>query len=132
MNGRHAIPPLSPRQREVLQLLDHGHTNGEIADILEISLQGAKWHVSELMSKFGVDSREELAEIWRSRPNRILRMLGALMPSNLIGLKIAWATTGIVAVAGLGAGVVAYRHTLMPNSEDQTGHGMIDSGGPGA
>ncbi|MGE0598311.1 MAG: helix-turn-helix transcriptional regulator [Dehalococcoidia bacterium] len=130
MDGRHPVPALSPRQREVLQLLDRGHTNGEIADRLGISLQGAKWHVSELMSKFGVDSREELAEIWRSRHNRFFRILGAVMPSKVIGLKIASATTGIVAVAGLGAGVAAYRHTLVPDSQERASYQTLDSADP--
>jgi DNA-binding CsgD family transcriptional regulator len=52
---------LTPRQREVLRLIERGHTNSEIAERLGISLQGAKWHVRELLGKYGVQSREELA-----------------------------------------------------------------------
>ncbi len=55
----------TPRQREVLALLAADKTNGEIADELAVSLAGAKWHVSEIMSKLGADSREEAAEYWR-------------------------------------------------------------------
>ena len=37
----------TPRQHEVLSLIEKGRTNGEIAEILGISLAGAKWHVSD-------------------------------------------------------------------------------------
>ena len=52
---------LSPRQREVLELVAKGYTNGQIAEALRISLDGAKWHVGELLGALGVDSRHEAA-----------------------------------------------------------------------
>jgi DNA-binding NarL/FixJ family response regulator len=52
---------LSPRQREVLGLLTHGLTNAGIANELGVSLDGAKWHVGELLGALGVDSRHEAA-----------------------------------------------------------------------
>jgi hypothetical protein len=45
-----------------------GATNGEIAERLGLSLDGAKWHVREIFSRLGVDSREAAVEWWRSRP----------------------------------------------------------------
>ena len=57
---------LTERQREVLALIAGGKTNGEIADTLGISLDGAKYHVREIMGRLGVDSREEAAEWWRA------------------------------------------------------------------
>ena len=56
---------LTPREREVLALLGHGLTNEEIAHRLDISLDGAKYHVSQILSKLGVATREEAAA---SRP----------------------------------------------------------------
>jgi NarL family two-component system response regulator LiaR len=51
----------TPREREVFELLRLGLTNEEIAERLGISLDGAKYHVSQILSKLGVSSREEAA-----------------------------------------------------------------------
>lgn len=45
---------LSPREREVLQLIAEGHTNNAIADILTISVKTVEKHRSNLMSKLDV------------------------------------------------------------------------------
>jgi hypothetical protein len=49
----------------VLDLLRRGRSNREIAGELGISLAGAKYHVSQIISKLGVSSREEAAS-WRT------------------------------------------------------------------
>lgn len=54
---RSAGPPLTPREDEVLRLLIAGRTNAEIADALFISRRTAGTHVTNIFSKFGVDSR---------------------------------------------------------------------------
>jgi orotate phosphoribosyltransferase-like protein len=69
-----------------LGLLVLGRTNGQIADELGISLDGAKWHVSEIITKLGVDSREEAAEYWRAHNGmrlRFTRALRALLPGAM-------------------------------------------------
>ena len=84
---KHATDQLSlvnSRQRQVLDLIVAGHTNQEIADRMNITLSGAKWHVSELLSLFGFFSREELAEFWGEKGSR--RRLGILPPV----LKTRW------------------------------------------
>src|SRR3970282_2793029 len=50
---------LSERQMAVLGLLAEGRTNREIGEALGMTLDGAKWHVGEIISKLGVASREE-------------------------------------------------------------------------
>ncbi|MEO8540497.1 MAG: LuxR C-terminal-related transcriptional regulator [bacterium] len=80
---------LNVRQREVLDLLVAGKTNGEIGDSLGMSLDGAKWNVSEILGKLGLTSREEAAAYWqwRSRPAGRLRAL-----RGLVGLgALKWA-----------------------------------------
>lgn len=61
--GRRGRPPhpdiLTPREWEVLGLLREGSSNDEIAERLGISLSGAKWRVSEILSKLGAGGREE-------------------------------------------------------------------------
>jgi DNA-binding NarL/FixJ family response regulator len=41
---------LTAREREVLQLLAHGHTNREVADRLHISLRTAEWRSASVAS----------------------------------------------------------------------------------
>lgn len=51
---------LSPREREVLQLIAEGYTNKQIAEILSISIKTVQAHRSSLMSKLDLHDRGEL------------------------------------------------------------------------
>ena len=53
--------PLSPRQREVLDLVSKGRSNKEIAEALYLTPETVKNHVTGLMMKLGVKNRTELA-----------------------------------------------------------------------
>src|SRR5438034_2385246 len=85
---------LTPREWEVLALLRERRTNEQIASRLGITLDGAKYHVSQILSKLGVATREEAAAVvlgerrrwWAARP---------------VWAKIAGAATVAAAVAGL-------------------------------
>ncbi len=52
---------LSPRQKEVLHSVLSNRANKEIASKLNITVRTVKFHVSTLLSKFGVETRSELA-----------------------------------------------------------------------
>jgi len=52
---------LSPRQQEVLHSVICNRANKEIACHLNITVRTVKFHISTLLSKFGVQSRMELA-----------------------------------------------------------------------
>jgi DNA-binding CsgD family transcriptional regulator len=52
---------LTPREREVLELLAQGLTNRQIADALYISVNTAGIHVSRILGKLGAASRTEAA-----------------------------------------------------------------------
>jgi DNA-binding NarL/FixJ family response regulator len=54
---------LTPREREVLQLLARGYTNREIATELVISVKTASVHVSHILRKLDVSSRIDAAQI---------------------------------------------------------------------
>ena len=54
---------LTPREREVLQLLARGYTNREIATELVISVKTASVHVSHILRKLDVPSRIDAAQI---------------------------------------------------------------------
>ena len=47
---------LTPRQREVLQLIAEGHPNREIARILQISVKTVETHRENLLKRLGVHS----------------------------------------------------------------------------
>ena len=51
---------ITPRQREVLQLLAEGHPNREISSILHISVKTVDNHRANLMDKLGLNSTTEL------------------------------------------------------------------------
>jgi DNA-binding CsgD family transcriptional regulator len=48
---------LTPREAEILRLVANGHSNGEIAAALYISVPTVKRHVSTILAKLGVPSR---------------------------------------------------------------------------
>ena len=101
------VPDLTPRQREVMKLIAGGRTNGEIADALGISLDGAKWHVTELLNRFGVGSREELIEAWEGRERGPLRWVRAIATGVAgFGTPKAGLVAGGLAVTAFAAGAV--------------------------
>jgi two-component system, NarL family, response regulator len=51
---------LSPREREVLQLLGKGYSNSRIADEMDVKERTVRFHLENLMSKLGVNSRVEV------------------------------------------------------------------------
>ena len=51
---------LSPREREVLQLIAEGYTNKQIAEILSISIKTVQAHRNSLMQKLDLHDRGEL------------------------------------------------------------------------
>ena len=55
-------PPLSPRQREVLQLIAEGRTMKEVASILHISPRTAESHKYEIMQVLGVKTTAALIQ----------------------------------------------------------------------
>lgn len=58
--------PLSPREREVHELIAQGRTNREIASALYISESTTKLHVRHIFEKLGVHSRVEAVRAWQS------------------------------------------------------------------
>jgi DNA-binding NarL/FixJ family response regulator len=58
---------ISRRQRDVLDLLLDNLSNKEIASKLFVSERTVKFHVSNLLSKFGVRRRADLIVLWMQR-----------------------------------------------------------------
>jgi two-component system response regulator NreC len=62
-----AADPLSRRENEVLQLVTLGHTNGEVAEQLFISVRTAEAHRARIMQKLDLSSRAELVRYGRAQ-----------------------------------------------------------------
>jgi len=60
MSHRH---DLTKRERQAARLVAAGLTNREIAERLGVETATAKTHVSNVLSKMGVESREEVREL---------------------------------------------------------------------
>lgn len=88
---------LTPRQREVMGYLERGLTNAEIADRLGLTLDGAKYHVREILGKLGAESREEAVGMWHEMPGR---------PRPWEQAGLAWMVAGAAATAMVVAAVV--------------------------
>lgn len=58
---RPAAPPLTERERSVLELVAEGRTNGEICDDLHLGLSTVKTHLAAIMSKTATRNRVEVA-----------------------------------------------------------------------
>jgi DNA-binding NarL/FixJ family response regulator len=59
---RSSRPQLSPREREVLQLLAEGHRTKEIAERLHVSAGTVDTHRSHIMEKLGIDNLADLVK----------------------------------------------------------------------
>jgi DNA-binding CsgD family transcriptional regulator len=95
--GRPPYPGLlTPREQEVLDSLRAGLTNPAIGDRLGISVETVKQHVSQILSKLDVTTREE-AVAWQPRlePARQLS-LGRVL------LAVGGTTIAVGAIVGLG------------------------------
>jgi PAS domain S-box-containing protein len=60
-----AHPQLTPRQSEVLRLLEHGRSTDQIATELSLSVETVRNHVRNLMQALGVHSRLEAVAVAR-------------------------------------------------------------------
>ena len=62
ISRRDPIRELSPRQREVLQLLAEGKSAKEVASILSISPRTVEFHKYRIMEELGVSTSAELVQ----------------------------------------------------------------------
>jgi len=57
----HVAGELSPRELEALEFAARGHTNGEIAAQMGITVHAVKFHLASIYRKLGVTNRTEAA-----------------------------------------------------------------------
>lgn len=100
---------LTPREREVLELIERGFTNAEISRELGISFPTAKAHVSSIIAKAGTETREEAVAWFRAPPENRTRL------SRWAFAPLVWGIAASVAVIG---GVALYT-AYPPDSEER-------------
>ncbi|MCC7362984.1 MAG: helix-turn-helix transcriptional regulator [Dehalococcoidia bacterium] len=96
------LDELTAKQREVLRMIAAGRTNPEIATALGVTIDGAKWHVREILSKLSVPTREEAAAIWREEHSAGARLQRAARAATS-GAVVRWALAAGGAALGLAA-----------------------------
>lgn len=63
------LDELTPREKEVLDLLREGKSNQDIADDLCIEVGTVKNHVHNILKKLEVESRHEAAALYERKSN---------------------------------------------------------------
>jgi DNA-binding CsgD family transcriptional regulator len=129
---------LTPREWEVLSLLREGLTNEQIAERLGVSFDTAKFHVSEIIGKLGVESRQEAAA-WRGAPRGVpvpaaapsaWQRMGLTSPVRVFAASmIATVAVGLLALAG-GLILMSSRDgddPAAPGVESRTGDEALDA-----
>ena len=106
---------LTPREADVLELLQEGMTNAQIAHALSIGVETVRTHARNIYRKLGISSRRELARIAgrsvAARPGRSARakrLVSAAAPNEAPdagdqALALAARTVAATAPAGLAA-----------------------------
>ena len=74
---KNLLPALTPREREVVQLLAEGKSTKEVASHLNLSVKTAETHRSNIMRKLGLHSVSELV-LYAVRNNIVQVATGAL------------------------------------------------------
>lgn len=98
----------------MLQLIREGCTNAEIGERLSISAETAKYHVSEILSKLCVGTREDAAA-WQPETTHVPGRTG--VAGLLFGLKafaLGGSAAALAGVGVLGYGVIVSGDTLPP------------------
>jgi len=63
VSGKSGVDILTPREREILQLLADGMSNVDVADKLFISQETVKSHVRHILAKLEADTRTQAVAI---------------------------------------------------------------------
>ncbi len=98
---------LTPREWQVLALLAERRTNPEIAAALGITTDGVKYHVSQILAKLGVESRDEAGRLYRThRPKQLallppLAWLRSLLPKSGAAMALLGGSVALVVLVVL-------------------------------
>jgi DNA-binding NarL/FixJ family response regulator len=65
-DGKSSGTELTKREEEILDLVAQGHSNGRVANLLWVTEQTVKFHLSNIYRKLGVGNRTEATRWWVS------------------------------------------------------------------
>jgi len=119
----------TPGEERVLELLREGKNNAEIGVRLGITPDGAKYHISNMLSKTGLSSRDQLAR-WRPRATREPSFLAGFFGLPL-AVKLGGAVTA-AAVAGAFVAVPLLRSEFRKESTEGWATGLVTAGYDGS
>ena len=117
---------LTPREWEVLGHVREGRSNEQIAERLGISIDGVKYHVSEILGKLALDNRHDAAR-WAEGQSPRPWPAGVLAPLLLWRkLKFGWLSPvmsgGLLVLIAAGIGVLIWG-LLATRGGDEAGSG---------
>ncbi len=98
---------LTGRQREVLEQMALGKTNLEIAEHLGIGFESVKSHVSDILLRLDVSSREEAITAWQREGGVLSRLRRTATGFFVTGFGKA-ALAGMVALLAVGVGAALF------------------------
>src|SRR6185503_13598063 len=120
---------LSPRQREILDLVAVGRTSKEIAVTLGISESTVNWHLANAFERLGASSRAEAVAL-SIRSNGATPAAGSQAHASSVPAAMAWprliAIAVAIAIAGAllgGATVATFRLGQAPAATASPGNG---------
>src|SRR6185312_13803136 len=108
--------PVTPAEAKVLELVREGMHNAEIAVRLGLSVNTVRYHVSNLLTKAGVESREALAK-WEPSHGGGWRWLV---------LHLAIPKAASIVVAGLGTSFAALAIAVIVLTQASNGSGAVE------
>jgi DNA-binding CsgD family transcriptional regulator len=120
---------LSPRQREILELVASGRTSKEIAAELGISRSTVNWHLANTFARLGASSRAEAVALAMQSPPRALLSRPATtswLPKPGLRLVVVAITIALVGAVLGGAAVAAFRIGV-PSVPSATPHAVSTS-----
>jgi DNA-binding CsgD family transcriptional regulator len=131
-----ARPELTPREREVLELLRLGLSDAQIGERLGISRPGVSYHVGEIIGKLGVRNRYEAAAwpdppAWWARPLAPLAFLwrrGSSILSLPKGAELPVNAGGLAAGVSGGAFLALLRASPLPYDLRNESDSWVPSG----
>lgn len=80
------IPMLTKREREILRLLAEGHSNAQLAQMLWVTEQTVKFHLSNVYRKLKVSNRTE-ASSWAHRHGVVASSDSVGMPNSNVAQR---------------------------------------------
>ncbi|HEX5478516.1 MAG TPA: LuxR C-terminal-related transcriptional regulator [Dehalococcoidia bacterium] len=94
---------LSERRKRILDGIVEGKSNPVLAEELGLTLDGIKWHVSEMLGELGLSTRQELAGWWREERRKSAPIV---TPIGHVRAMLRWGTR--VALAGVITGTAVF------------------------